>query len=395
MGHQYAGDDTSFPIDFTVPDDGDLDDAAVLAIPPEALGDRTAWLRKWVLTLPALNFLRPFTVTIMPTLVKYDPHIQGWLAVGSAADTFFRTQNPGAGFEHWNSSTEFTGGNVLGVGSCFDFAIRTTGTGDILALQDGGANYWYFNSGLGTWSHGLYTGAQLSKPCVVYEPVTDHYVSVHHDGAGTVAADYVTTPLTIHVATAPSGFVSGANSGITLGVDGIGNTVAVNFDAAGNTIKFSLSTDGGVTWGAVSSQGLGFSPRGNIGSQGRFCFPQWNGKYWMVYAADASSANSVVFTSPDGITWTQVSAQVSGTSHVLQGLAVIGELWLSWDIAWTSGIGGRCPTYSVDKGVTWHTTDQAFGVATYPFFLASNGRRFLLGGASNTVWASIAVGGGF
>ncbi len=44
MGHQYAGDDTAFPDDYTIPDDLDPDEAATFNVAFEALGDRTAWL---------------------------------------------------------------------------------------------------------------------------------------------------------------------------------------------------------------------------------------------------------------------------------------------------------------------------------------------------------------
>jgi hypothetical protein len=45
MASQYAGDDTAFPVDFTIPDDGDDDAAGTFNIASEALGDRTAFLK--------------------------------------------------------------------------------------------------------------------------------------------------------------------------------------------------------------------------------------------------------------------------------------------------------------------------------------------------------------
>jgi len=45
LSSQYAGNPASFPIDFTIPDDGDAQDAASVDIAFEALGDRTAWLK--------------------------------------------------------------------------------------------------------------------------------------------------------------------------------------------------------------------------------------------------------------------------------------------------------------------------------------------------------------
>ena len=44
MGSQYAGNPASFPVDFTIPDDGDPRNAASVNVAFEALGDRTAWL---------------------------------------------------------------------------------------------------------------------------------------------------------------------------------------------------------------------------------------------------------------------------------------------------------------------------------------------------------------
>ncbi len=56
MGTQYAGSQT-FPSDYTIPDDGDPEDAASVNVALEALGDRTAFLRSRLDALPSLAAL--------------------------------------------------------------------------------------------------------------------------------------------------------------------------------------------------------------------------------------------------------------------------------------------------------------------------------------------------
>ena len=63
MGTQYAGSQT-FPSDYTIPDDGDPEDAASVNVALEALGDRTAFLRS---RLDALANLAALTAIAAPT----------------------------------------------------------------------------------------------------------------------------------------------------------------------------------------------------------------------------------------------------------------------------------------------------------------------------------------
>ena len=48
MSSQFAGDPASFPTDFTIPDDSVPPTAAAFNVALEALGDRTAYLRGWL-----------------------------------------------------------------------------------------------------------------------------------------------------------------------------------------------------------------------------------------------------------------------------------------------------------------------------------------------------------
>lgn len=61
MGEQYAGDDTVFPEDFTIPDDGDDEDASSVDVALEALGDRTAYLKEHSPRLQTAEFTTPGT----------------------------------------------------------------------------------------------------------------------------------------------------------------------------------------------------------------------------------------------------------------------------------------------------------------------------------------------
>jgi hypothetical protein len=56
MSSQYAGDPDAFPSDFTIPDDGDAQDASSVNVAFEALGDRTAYLATKGLRVQVFTF---------------------------------------------------------------------------------------------------------------------------------------------------------------------------------------------------------------------------------------------------------------------------------------------------------------------------------------------------
>lgn len=66
MGEQYAGDEDNFPEDYTIPDDSDPPTAAAMNPGFEALGDRTAWLKKRVDALVPLANLAALTAITTP-----------------------------------------------------------------------------------------------------------------------------------------------------------------------------------------------------------------------------------------------------------------------------------------------------------------------------------------
>lgn len=55
MGTQYAGDETLFPVDFTIPDDADPEDASSINVALEALGDRTKFNKQQLADYLALR----------------------------------------------------------------------------------------------------------------------------------------------------------------------------------------------------------------------------------------------------------------------------------------------------------------------------------------------------
>lgn len=88
MSEQYAGDEDFFPADYTIPDDSDPPTAAAFNPAAEALGDRTAWLKKRVDALVPLTTLAQLTAIAAPAsgLLRFvDQH--GWYRFDSSATT--------------------------------------------------------------------------------------------------------------------------------------------------------------------------------------------------------------------------------------------------------------------------------------------------------------------
>lgn len=88
MGHQEAGSAAAYPIDYTIPDDGDDENAASVAVALEALADRTEWLRAEVARLyplPAVNWLSHYDAkvavhsTARVDCVNYDAPRARWI----------------------------------------------------------------------------------------------------------------------------------------------------------------------------------------------------------------------------------------------------------------------------------------------------------------------------
>lgn len=68
MSTTYAGDETNFPTDVTLPSDGDPKDASSINVPLEGLADRTAWLKDHI---PQVGFHSETGLAFLTTSATY------------------------------------------------------------------------------------------------------------------------------------------------------------------------------------------------------------------------------------------------------------------------------------------------------------------------------------
>jgi len=167
----------------------------------------------------------------------------------------------------------------------------------------------------------------------------------------------------------------GSNGAGTLIMKGIYNA-STNPNAANNVAQFSRSTDGGVTWSAPVSYAAAFATPVTVGQGYYDERPIWTGTYWISVESNPTDLKSYIFTSTDdGVSWTNVATL---TTVAITCIAALGELLVA--LCKTSAAVGRV-IFSIDRGVTWHYTDENLSVAN-SYLYQGAGRFATISGAN-------------
>jgi len=125
-------------------------------------------------------------------------------------------------------------------------------------------------------------------------------------------------------------------------------------------------------------------------AQGALVF---NNKMWVIGGYDESAVLDEVYSSPDGVTWTQVTATAAfGNRYDQECVAFNGKMWT---IAGYDGSAYRNDVWWSTDGVTWTqaTASAAFPVRGHFIALVYSGKMWVIGGgnsggALNDVWSS-------
>lgn len=162
MGSLYAGDDTNFPNQYTIPDDADPPHAGVLNVAFEALGDRTAWLRR-VTVRPGANFPVRVDSNQLATHIKYSPTQRRWFGSSQGGtDRFQTTRDPFT----WGAASEIGGLNIL-TQTVWDFALDASG--NMIAASQNFDHFWK-RAAAGVWStQSGAIGYDFDRPAIVYD----------------------------------------------------------------------------------------------------------------------------------------------------------------------------------------------------------------------------------
>lgn len=118
MVSPYAGDPTAFPVTFDILDDGDARNAATLDVAPEALGDRTAFVKAAItpITLTALRAIDTTDAAVWPTgIVRNVTQVGAYYLDRSSADPELipNVIAPTTGVGRWLALTPFSSTRTL------------------------------------------------------------------------------------------------------------------------------------------------------------------------------------------------------------------------------------------------------------------------------------------
>jgi hypothetical protein len=378
----YSGNPANYPASYPVLADYVVPTASIIDTPLEALGDRTAWLKKKTALERALNFPTAVNAPIgAGDRVKWDPTTRTWYACGSQ-DFFVGTKDP----YKWPTATAITAGALFAAGSTYDFDISPAGVivvTDINATPTLFQDTYHERTAAGVWTkQSANVGIGQYLPTVRYDVSSGLWcIACRNENNKSVA---ITTPDPHTPPTWTQHFIPSIpdTSDLTIGSNGA-NALVIQ-GTLGTTVYFSKSSDGGVTWSTAVPKALGFTAT-FPGSHPR---PMWNGTHWLAFASDPSTTKTKVWTSTDGVTWTEVFSSVASG---FQSVGFVDELWLALV---KDGLSVALAV-STDKGVTWNFLDREFAFSSpnaLPSYVASNANRFLLTGVNSVFWPGLAQG---
>lgn len=333
MSHLYAGNETN-PTSITLPDDGDVPDAASVNVGFEGLADRTKWLRRKIFS-GAVNILskvaagagQNFGACFVPgydelwVVGEWSTNAQVYISNYFGASYVRQTSidasivtNP----SHFYGVAANALGDIIVVGSVAHFYARTRSTG--------------------AWSaDGWTTPGSFTR--IVYVPTVDRFVAVGVTGANLTAR--VSPAADIHNLNNPTtqigagGTWDNFTAGLAVDVS-TGKVAAVGISSSQPRVAYS--TDGGVNFTTLA------------GLATTIVSPAWvdichnPGDAWYLTVGESTGTHTgEIWRSTDAITWTKVATFannfircIAGFTELLVGATASGSI-----------------VSSVDGGVTW------------------------------------------
>lgn len=402
MSSTYAGDPNTYPTSIQLPSDGDGPGikAADINAALEGLADRTAHLKAdvaatnaLVRNAPELQFSAVQAMPLPVTMVKFNAASGFWYAIGPGPSGAPNQASVVAAesVNVWEPTTELADGGFPQAPA--DIAFDDAGTAIMLD-----ANIDYFDQYDGSiWSFagGAFGNDWLTAPSIVWDPVTRNYVVA---GKYSNSAPYLQIATThdaggVWTSRTPPAGIPSTVLACTLETDGLGTIWMQIFDAAAN-VHFSSSTNGGVTWSALTTVAIaGISALPTKG----YPRPAFNGSTWgAVVPVRTGSGSFAMLRKLATGSWTLVhiytgkSSAESIAAHPLGSFAVLlrsKHLLISNDDLATL----RYTDWSAQSG-------NASSGDLSAYHVTCNGIRFAIAGenigASHYAWFSGGAGAG-
>lgn len=330
------------------------------------------WARN-VRAIQGLNFGASYAATSVG-IARWVPGRREWLTWSWSSNNALRVTSDI--FDTWSSTD-------LLVDTTYDALPTADADGDAsgnrLVLFDNADAASSYNGSV--WSNvgGTVFGDDPDRPSLVWEPVTGNWIAATKSATpGAVTKVSTSANRTAWTARTPPFPV---DTYCTLATDRAGTVVMAGYN--GTNLYVSRSTDGGVTWSAMTTLALGFAAERETQFWGR---PIWSGDRWYVWATNITSTDVRIYASDDGASWTLITTL---TGYAFTSMAAIGHTLVALAILTT----GTIPSVvvSADRGLTWKLTDRQFASALG--HITASETRFLLPGASR-VYPSLAVGTG-
>lgn len=344
---------------------------------------------------PALTFREATNVAAPIWKVKFNPYAGEWYAIGpgasGATDTpsFLRSRNP---FSWIVGATEI-GAGALDPMVPADVAFNDAG---IIIVPDQNIDYMLRYNG-STWAviSAALGDDPSAGPHVVWDPVSGLFCYAFFHTVSPYARVFTSADdgATWTSRTGPA--VGATTIGVSMETDGAGTIWMQAFDSAGG-VNFSSSTDGGVTWSALSPVSTPFVVLDPAISGALLPKPIFDGSYWYAVVPDEPDRCAVLRKAPAG-SWALVNiydgAMCLESIAALPGGLIVGvtsdsRVVMSRDYAETF----QATDFDASRYAVGSRAPRAFDAY-------ANGHRFVIAGedaASNetSVWVSSGVGTG-
>lgn len=320
-------------------------------------------LLSWMGQLPALNFRLGATDVFNGGV--FSPVERRWYFCGAAKVIKYST-NLGASV----SSNVITA--LAGTADVMRMAVD--GSGNLVATAVDGQVYEY-NKGSTTWTRRDVTASISASEAyeIVYDATNAKWIFNGVSVGGNTFARYSPDRVTWTAPATYPAIQTNNNEHSALAVNATG--VACFVCNVAGTLRVQTSSDGGVNWTAQTSITIGFTPN----KVSLTYEPESN---LFVLSIGWDNTETKVYTSSDGITFTQVFHLATGVSF--DRVKCLGELWVAQK---TNG----ALAYSLDRGVSWTYANFATGT---PNNLLVGAGGFLALDSIAGVWTGLRCGSG-